>query len=139
MYFSHSRKLSIITSSVLSFLFFLFYCSVSLIEKVVISHCIFLSSMSLNLSSFSPTSYVSVVISRSFPATLLSALLHESSPPVYLDYCLTYRANISFQGISSFKNSHFPASCDKLTFISNSFVHKAHDAIVKCFPQMQQQ
>ena len=61
------------------------------------------------------------------------------SPFVYLVYCLTYKTSISFQGASSFKNSHFLASCEKLTLISKSFIHKAHDTIVKCFLQMQPQ
>lgn len=61
------------------------------------------------------------------------------SPFVYLVYCLTYKTNISFQSTSSFQNAHFLSSCEKLTLISKSFIHKAHDTIEKCFIQMQPQ
>ena len=80
-------------------------------------------------------SYVSGHVSN----TVIYFTSLDLSPFMYLVYCLTYKTNISFQSTSSFQNSHFLASCEKLTLISKSFIHKAHDTIEKCFIQMQPQ
>lgn len=40
-----------------------------------------------------------------------------------------------FQGTNSFKNPHCPAVCDVPTSISKSFLNKAHNTVVKCFPR----
>lgn len=104
-----------------SLLFFLSFQTSNRKSCIFSLYLLYLPCLLTYLPSLSPTPNVSDDVLNSLTYFSISLCL-------CLDNCITYKANIFFHSTSSLKkNPHFSAPCNRLTFISKSFVHKAHN------------